>query len=384
MDPDFGFAGAVRDMKQALAAHVLGELMGWDDGHFRDEFAWLLMMSHLKYDGYSDYLAGVRFVESLVIWLRQFKKPGERAAAYQFVRERLVYVGQPELRRLVECFVPRTLRPILVERAALKLGIETYQIWSRPEYVRAYDTHLRRTLFMGLSDGARMDLLRRGNAGVITNEQVAIVSLLDVDKWADLGRKLRSDIAGSVEPDQQVFDTICLIDDFTASGTSLLRRDGDRWKGKLQKFCEAIRRNRKQMGSDFPVHDNPRVLVHHYLATPTALSVVAGRVQEARLALLKDATFSVGLRLGDSVRLSRPNDAEMLDLCAAYYDESLEDEHYRKSGGKTMAYGYGECSLPVVLEHNAPNNSVALLWADTDGAGGHSMKPLFRRRSRHT
>ena len=39
---------------------------------------------------------------------------------------------------------------------------------------------------------------------------------------------------------------------------------------------------------------------------------------------------------------------------------------------------------PLVLEHNTPNNSVALLWAET--AGGDTalaMRPLFRQRRRH-
>ena len=51
--------------------------------------------------------------------------------------------------------------------------------------------------------------------------------------------------------------------------------------------------------------------------------------------------------------------------------------------------GYDEawlcgCALPVVLEHNTPNNSIPLLWAETAGAdGAHAMEPLFFRRDRH-
>jgi hypothetical protein len=29
-----------------------------------------------------------------------------------------------------------------------------------------------------------------------------------------------------------------------------------------------------------------------------------------------------------------------------------------------MKYGYANCALPLVLEHNTPNNSISLLWAD--------------------
>ena len=50
-------------------------------------------------------------------------------------------------------------------------------------------------------------------------------------------------------------------------------------------------------------------------------------------------------------------------------------------------YGYGACGLPVVLEHNTPNNSVPLLWAETEGDSEknvHAIRPLFRRRQRYS
>ena len=56
-----------------------------------------------------------------------------------------------------------------------------------------------------------------------------------------------------------------------------------------------------------------------------------------------------------------------------------------KKGGKDAHFGFGECGLPLVLDHNTPNNSLALLWAETPGDGGkHPMRPLFRRRQRHS
>jgi hypothetical protein len=73
-----------------------------------------------------------------------------------------------------------------------------------------------------------------------------------------------------------------------------------------------------------------------------------------------------------------------LKLVDTYYDDSIETKHM-KLGGEDARLGFGKCALPLVLEHNTPNNSLALLWADTDGENGkHSMRPLFRRRQRHT
>ena len=59
--------------------------MSWSDERARDEFRWLRLMARLKYDGYRDFQAGMRFIESLATWLRQFA-PHERETAYAFVR----------------------------------------------------------------------------------------------------------------------------------------------------------------------------------------------------------------------------------------------------------------------------------------------------------
>ncbi len=63
--------------------------MNWSDDRAREEFRWLRLMARLKYDGYRDFQAGMRFIESLVTWLQQFK-PAERETAYGFVRKTLV------------------------------------------------------------------------------------------------------------------------------------------------------------------------------------------------------------------------------------------------------------------------------------------------------
>ena len=73
-------------MNQDLALKVLGRIMNWSDDRARDEFRWLRLMARLKYDGYHDFHAGMRFAESLVTWLQQFENPEERETAYAFVR----------------------------------------------------------------------------------------------------------------------------------------------------------------------------------------------------------------------------------------------------------------------------------------------------------
>ena len=71
-------------MNQDLALRLLGEVMQWDNERSPQEFAWLQLFSRFKYDGYADYVAGLRFVESLASWLQQFDMQ-DREAAYAFV-----------------------------------------------------------------------------------------------------------------------------------------------------------------------------------------------------------------------------------------------------------------------------------------------------------
>ena len=57
---------------------------------------------------------------------------------------------------------------------------------------------------------------------------------------------------------------------------------------------------------------------------------------------------------------------------------------HTKVAGTDAKLGFGQCALPLILEHNTPNNSIALIWADTPGEHDrrHAMRPLFRRRQR--
>jgi hypothetical protein len=82
--------------------------------------------------------------------------------------------------------------------------------------------------------------------------------------------------------------------------------------------------------------------------------------------------------------VDRARHGDFMKLADKYYDDSVETEH-TKLGGSDVRLGFGRCALPLVIEHNTPNNSLALLWAETEGKDGkHAMRPLFRRRQRHT
>ena len=44
----------------------------------------------------SSFSPGRRFIESLALWLRQFETKEERRLAYDFVRERLIFISNAE------------------------------------------------------------------------------------------------------------------------------------------------------------------------------------------------------------------------------------------------------------------------------------------------
>lgn len=365
-------------MNQDFILGRLGEIMGWETERARGEFAWLRLMSRMKYDGYQDFLVGVRFIECLADWLQQFR-PEEREAAYGLVRRTLVYVSTAEMNHLVDLFYPETVQWRLQNAVASRLRIPPYQVWATRDSAELFRRLLRQTLFIELSDGARIDMFRRTNAGTISNEQVVTAPRINEEKWNDLLEDLRKDL----KDDEARFAFLFLIDDFIASSTTLLREEASEWKGKLPRFW-------KEVQKVLTTHFEPgwSLCVHHYLGTHRAAQVVKERQAKAlefhgKEKWFEEVKFSFGMILPEVLPLDEARHEAFLKLASHYYDDDIETKHM-KLGGHDARLGFGCCALPLVLEHNTPNNSVAILWAETSGGQGkHAMRPLFRRRQRH-
>jgi hypothetical protein len=375
-------------MNQKLGLRLLGEIMQWSDEQARDEFRWLKLVSRFRYDGYEDFRAGVRFLERLSVWLQQFKQQ-HRETAYQFVKNRLVYIGPAEMQLLVERLYPEVIERRLVRAVSTAQEIQPYLVWRSPVAVTALVALRRKSLFMALSDGARIDEFRRANVGILSNEQIVVATQLDGSKWRDLLKELRKDQGASA-----TFEDIYLIDDFVASGTTLLRFDEEdnTWKGKLVKFRDTLREAQGALSGAKVIADEARIHIHHYVATAYAESIIRDRLLEMRRSTpsadwLDRVTFSFGYVLPADLPLTKQSTEPFRHLVEDYYDPSLQNRHSAVSGVESMVFGYKECGLPLVFEHNTPNNSLPLLWAETTGdsvKGVHSMRPLFRRRQRHS
>lgn len=368
-------------MKPEIALRLLGLVMDWDDSTAQEEFAWLQLMARLKYDDYRDFLAGMRFLESLVAWLQQFQ-PEDRAAAYAFVRKRLVFISFAERERLIELLYPMIVWPRVAEATAKKTQVQPWEVLSN----QVSNTHLKRelrsTLFLALSDGARLDAFRHANPGRISNEQVVVTVDPSKEKWIDLKKSLRKDL----NDESAKFSRIILVDDFTGSGTSLIRKEGNEWKGKLPKFLKSLE------DCEESVSIGAELVVHHLIGTPQADEHLIDFCKTFKeqdpdaWKIVSSFSITYGHKYDDSFKLCEKSDGEFFALARKYYDKRIQNKHTDKGGVEHIGLGYAGCALPLVLDHNTPNNSVALLWAESASKEEsiHFMRPLFRRRQRHS
>jgi hypothetical protein len=384
---------ATRKRDEQLALRLLRRIMQWGEDVATQEYAWVRLLASLKYDGYGDYVAGVRFAESLAGWLAQFE-PGDRQTAYDFVKHRLVYFSAGEVKRLVVELQPRFVEPMLRKAVGEVCKVPAHMTLVDRNASAELARRRRQTLYIGLSDGARIDILRRANAGALVNDQIVLAAHIDHEKWEDLGSNLATDLAKLGRTGDAFFRNVILIDDFTASGTTFVRKkNAEKWTGKIYKFFTAVAETRRQFlesGKNFPLAPNAAVHVHHYISTTPARNAILDRLQAVKTDVpdwFPDVTVTEGLLLPQIVAVDETRDAEIWKLTEKYYDPDIYEQlkAHLSADQKDLKRGYADCALPVVLEHNCPNNSLTLLWAETEGKdGAHPMRALFPRRHRHS
>lgn len=372
-------------MNEQLATELLVCIMEWDDSRVAQERPYLEALAEYKYNEYQQFSPGMRFIESLATWLKQFGSSDERDIAYSFVKNRLIFFSAAEIAHFVSISYPDLIRPKLIHRAASILGVPATDIVHITNS-QVFRMLQRQCLFLGLSDGARLDVFRRFNPQ-LSHDQVYRTHEVSEGRAQGLQTDLRGDLKNILDrepkPDEARFSTVVLIDDFTASGKSFLRDDGGVKKGKLQKWLESVRE-----GGDLePLirADTLHVCVLFYVATSDAIHRLADEFASGLLEIFPKATHDVIAvqTLVDASHLSPGGDTEFLALVDsdAYYSPAVYDAHMAKGKGDGRR-GFDEGLLPVVLTHNTPNNSVLLLWANPIELGSE-VRGLFPRVSRH-
>ncbi len=401
-------------MKDENAQHLLAKVMGWQDQEVvLENVPVLRLLADYKYDGYQRFGPGKRFVESLALWLNQFDMP-DRAAALDFVLKRLVYVSDDELSHLVQHAYPDVIVQERIRLVAEEKGIPTYRVGEICRNPRFQELQFK-SLYLGLSDGARTNELRRFSDGEISNEQIwqayelgeakaddmldalgkaltkAPVSdpLKNDDIWRlyDAGNKaeanrlldsLRVKPASGASPQLAKFTLVWLMDDFSGSGNTYIRFDSEKgkFKGKIKKIYERLHQG------DLIDTAHYEVFLLLYVATRQAIDHIEywserftseNNYKPLQVRVLCVIEPEVGLTQGIPIEL------QSILTNPKYYDPVAFDEHIEVGGTTTAQLGFAGCALPVVLSHNTPNNSVYVLW----GSEAHGFPGLFPRVSRH-
>jgi hypothetical protein len=106
-------------------------------------------------------------------------------------------------------------------------------------------------------------------------------------------------------------------------------------------------------------------------------------VQECALDWYPSVEYRFGAVLPTTLPVSKEAEPDFLRLLDDHYNPSIMTPSM-KVGGEDGRLGFAQGGLPIVLEHNTPNNTVALVWAEAEASDTYpEMRPLFRRRQRH-
>ena len=364
-------------MKSELAESILKVVMNkWDVNKLTEELKDLQIISEIKYDDYQQYTHGMRYVESLALWLRQFDDFKDRELAYKLVKTKLLYVSEEEMRQLVEFAFQIAMKKYLLEKTK-EFCIDN-SILDIKERECVYKCLMRMTLFLGLSDGAHTDFFRRQNPE-LSNEQVFVHYDFSKSKSIDMLEELKEDNLIKKFNNKRCiltpeFSTYFLIDDFSASGKSYIRYDGKEWRGKIPKFF-------KQLSEIEYKKENIEIHLILYLATKKSIEYIQKEAQ----AYFENNNVKITIDAIQIVEhLDLDNEIDIENLLIKNYEKykkeiNYNDKHFKKGGGKKPYRGFADCSLFLVIYHNTPNNSLPILWyscvALTDA--------LFPRVSRH-
>jgi hypothetical protein len=367
-------------MKDALAEKLLAHILEWNPEDVARERPILQAMAVYKYDGYEQFSPGMRFVESLARWLSQFDK-ADRKLAYEFIKYRLVYCSAEEMTHLVETAYPDHIRPILLQKVAQEQSLNPRHLGTIADSV-AFRVRQRQCLFLGLSDGARIDSFRRANRD-LDHEQIWQTHDLSALRVRELIDKLTVQVrkARNTPDDATIyrFRTLVLLDDFSASGSSYYMPKADSAVGgKIAKFFDSVMNEPAALAELVSPRDfDIQILL--YVATEQALAHLQKYSDQLWGAKNVQCGVQAIQHLPPGINLKRTGDDRFRPLIEKYYDPSIFDQHIEKGGTPDAKYGYADCGLPVVLHHNAPNNAIALLWSYDDRA----VRGLFPRVQRH-
>lgn len=372
-------------MRDILAEKVLARVVDWDAAKLSTERLDLEILAEFKYDEYGRFSPGMRFIESLSLWLGRFEGD-ERDAMYNLVRERLVFISRAEMQHYIKTAYADHVKPILVREAARRAGMCADHI-AMVTRSKEFSDLKKKCLYLGLSDGSKMDDFRRfSNLG---HEQVYSMYEIAEPRRGKMVQKL----ANSLGPDSgdAKFEIVFLVDDFSASGLSYIREKEGRFGGKIKAFVEqfggASKEGRPGAGrpeggglGDMFVQD-PLVVVLLYAATHRAVAHIRKHASK----MFEKYGIRPEVVVVHEMRTSAVSAAQEMatiePILARLLDKSILTDAYRTGRHEKPHLGFDECGLLVVLSHNCPNNTLPIIWHES---GDPKSRALFPRHERFT
>ena len=370
-------------MKESLVEQLLSKIMNWEDNKIVEELPKIQFMAEMKYDHYDQFMPGTRFLGSLSKWLSDFDEE-DRNIMFDFVKNKLIFISSSQMTYLITLLYRTCISSALADKTAKVMGKPSYKINEIKKSVD-YKREKRLSLFIGLSDGAHMDVVRR--VGGLSNEQVLTNYYPDNDKLVDLKNELLSDsLLKELDESAKKFNSLYLIDDFTASGTSFIRKDIDQYKGKLTKIIDKFFNSKVNETSRELLLPNVDIHIIFCLATECAISHIENLLSEFIKSRGLEERISFDVRcvqiIPNRVAKEIKKDTTLVDIIKKekYINKkNVGTKSYKVGNDKKEYFGYGDGALPLVLSHNTPNNSILVLWQDDDD----NYPSLFPRINRH-
>lgn len=351
-------------MKADIAEQLLARILEWNNEKLAEERYKIQMFADIKYDRYQKYSQGMKYVENLALWLRCFENE-DRQMMYDFLEENLIYISEKQMRTLVEMSYPFYIKPILLSET-MEI-CRTNKIENHEEQKEKFDMLVKQSLFLGLSDGSHIDLFRRANPH-LSNEQINVFYDMSQNKFKDMVQEIPS-----TRDKEEKLKNIFLLEDFSGSGISFIRKENNQWKGKIVKFLERI----KSYGADISKINLTLVL---YISTVEAVKYIESQLLEYRKENGIIATYTV-----EAIQMIHKQEIkpEIQELLKKYFDKynmnSIVDIHYKKGNSELPFLGFNECALPLVIYHNTPNNSLPIIWFHNN----KKYYAIFPRVTRH-
>lgn len=365
-------------MRDENAAKLLATVMGWGDETTVLEFLpTLTLLADYKYDHYQRFAPGRRFIENLALWLNQFDQ-SDREGALSLVMKQLVYLSDSEFSHLVRMAYPDIILQERMRLVSEECDLPSYRLIKIIHDKRFEELRIK-SLYLGLSDGARTNELRRASGNAISNEQIWQAYELGEDKAGEMTDDLQKALKDEGYYSKQArFNLIWLLDDFSGSGNTYIRYDAkkQKFKGKIPKVYERLDKG------DLVDTSHYEVYLLLYVATRQAVDHISywseQYTSEFGYKPLQVRVLSL-MESDISLNPSSPSSFASFLSKAKYYDSRAEDKHTAVGGTEDVRLGFAGCALPVVLSHNTPNNSIYLLW----GPDEYDPFGLFPRVSRH-